>query len=200
MMPFVARRMRWMVLGWAAKRVGRSRIESSVDRAAAKIEERLPDPVAKIVERLPGDAARAGGAVVVAGQGAKGATSVARSVAAGGHKLAQSGRSSMRSYRSPARSVSDRVHELRDEIAIESDAEHRRIRSDMLRETDGDGAALDALLDLRPVEADPLPSVPEPIAPGRRRFRAALPAPPVNRMRRTYRQPTKPWDRPLRRR
>ncbi len=212
MIPFLIRRSRRMVLGWAARRAGRAglnkavnravdkttgndSLSKSVDKAAAAIEDRLPAPVAKAVQKFPGDLARASGAVVVAGQAAQSAGSSVRSAGETGRRISQKMRG-----RSGQATVSDRVHQLRDEIAIESDDARRRIHSDMLRETEGEGAALDALLDLRPTENGPLPEVPSEIARGRRRHRAALPIPPVNRMSRTYRQKTKAWDRPLRRR
>ncbi len=199
MIPFLLRRSRWMILGWAARKIGRSGFQKTVDKAvgeaAARIDDKLPAPVSKALEKLPGDATRAGGALLVAGQGARSAGSAVKSVADSGRRLNQRRRSGQES-------VSGRVHELRDEIAIESDEARRRIRSDMLRETHGEGAALDALLDLRPSGAgdEPLPEVPPEVAKGRRRSRPALPVAPVNRMRRSYRQASKPWDRPLRRR
>ncbi len=204
-----------MVLGWAARKAGRvglnkavnktvnktmgevgnDSLSKSVDKATAAIEQRLPAPVAKAVQKLPGDLARAGGAVVVAGQAAQSAGSSVRSAGETGRKISQKVRG-----RSGQNKVSDRVHQLRDEIAIESNDARRRIYSDMLRETEGEGAALDALLDLRATESQPLPEVPTEVARGRRRHRPDLPKPPVNRMSRTYRQKTKSWDRPLRRR
>ncbi len=211
MIAFLVRRSRWMILGWAARRAGRvglnkavnkaidntgnGSVSKSVDKATAVIEERLPAPVAKAVQKLPGDLARAGGAVVVAGHAAQSASASVRSAGESGRRISQKVRG-----RSGQAKISDRVHQLRDEIAIESDDARRRIHSDMLRETEGEGAALDALLDLRPTEIRPLPEIPAEIASGRRRHRQALPTPPVNRMSRTYRKKTKAWDRPLRRR
>lgn len=196
MIPFLVRRSRWMVLGWAARKVGRIGLQKSVDRATAGLQSNLPAPVTKAMDKLPGDAARAGGAAIVVGRGAQSAGSAVRSAAATGRRLTQSSR---QGTADASRSVSDRVHELRDEIAIESDQARRRIKSDMLRETEGEGAALDALLDLRNVEDEPLPTIPDEVRQGRRRAHRALAAAPVNRVRRSYRQAHKPWDRPPRR-
>lgn len=196
MIPFVVRRSRWMILGWAAKKAGRAgfdkTIHKSIDKAAANLDDKMPMLLSKSLDRLPGDMTRAGGAVVVAGQGAKSAGSAARNAAATARRIAAAPRSGHKA-------VSSRVHGMRDELAIESDEAYRRIKSEMLRETQGDAAALDALLDLRPISQEPIPSVGPPVGTGRRRNRPELPSAPINRVRRTYQQTTRPWDRPPRR-
>ncbi len=200
MIPFLFRRSRWMILGWVAKRVGRAGLTRSVDRAAAKVEDRLPAPVANSLKKLPVDLTRAGGVAVLAGQGARSAGNVAKATGLVARSAANATGRFGRSRRADIETVADRIHHIRDEIAIESDEARRRIHSDMLRETEGDEAALNALLDLRPVDPVPLPEVPPEIRSGRNRHVPALPSPPVNRVRRTYRQATKPWERPVRRR
>lgn len=189
MIPFLVRRSRWMVFGWAARRVGKAGLSKSIDAATYEIEQRLPAPLAKTLDKLPGDVARAGGSLVVAGSSAKSVGGAVRSASESALNL---------NRRFKSVSISRHVASLRDEIAIESEASRRRIRSDMLRETDGDAAALDALLDLRPPEQMPLPAVPDPIKPGRRRHKPKLVAAPVARVKRSYQQAVKPWDRPSR--
>lgn len=196
MIPFIVRRSRWMLFGWAAKKVGRAgfdkTVHKSIDKAAANLDDKMPELLSKSLDRLPGDMTRAGGAVVVASQSVKSAGSVARNAAGTARRM-------VAAPRSGSKAVSSRVHDIRDELTIESDEAYRRIKSEMLRETQGDAAALEALLDLRPRSQEPIPSVGPAVSAGRRRHRPELPGAPINRVRRTYQQATRPWDRPPRR-
>lgn len=178
-----------MLLGWVARKAGRAGLSKSVDAATDQLVQKLPAPLVKAIDKMPGDVARAGGGAIVAGSSVRSAGEVIRSASSSARGLNQ---------RRKSFSVSDRVHEVRDEIAIESEEARRRIRSEMVRETHGDEAALDELLDLRPQDEGPLPTVTAPIAPGRRKaLRPRVST--VARVQRSYRQATKPWDRAPRR-
>lgn len=193
MIGWVIRRFRWVILGWMARTLARlglkNKLDRSIDNATADLENRLPTPVVKAAEKLPGDLVRSGGAAIVATQRSRDAAGQAR-------KLAGTTKRSTQRVTSARRDLRDRVRSVAGEVRDESEIARRRIKSDVLRETEGEGAALDALLDLRDDnDATPLPEVPPGVKTGRRRFRPALPEAPVNRVQRTYRRPTKPWDR-----
>lgn len=193
MIGWLIRRFRWVILGWLARTLTRlglkNKLDRSIDTAAADLENRLPAPVVKAAEKLPGDLVRSGGAAIVATQRSRDAANQARRIASGTKRSTDRVVTARRHLFDTAQSV---VSEVRDE----SETARRRIKSDVLRETEGEAAALDALLDLRESDDDkPLPDVPPAVRSGRRRFRPALPAAPVNRVQRTYRKPTKPWDR-----
>ncbi len=189
MIGWLLRRFRWAILGWAARSIARLGFQRSIDKAGTRIEDALPAPVAKVADRLPGDVVRAGAAAMVAADRTKAVSTGARSVARSSRRLLGT-----------RSAVKNRAAAVAGEIRSETENARRRIRSEALQRTDQFGPATEALLDLRgrAHEPAPLPEVTEAIEPGRRRFRPALPAPPVNRVQRTYQRPTKPWDRPLR--
>ncbi len=188
MMGWVFRRFRWALLGWGAKTVAKRGLNSSVDRAATELEDRLPEPVRKVAKRLPGDVVRAGGTAMVALDQTRTATGRARVVA----KTARNATGSVTDAR---RQLRDRVSDLNGDLRNETESARRTIKSEMLAKREGPAAALDALLDLRDVDADPLPEVPGEVGRGRRRHRRALPTAPVNRVQRSYRRAVKAWDR-----
>lgn len=185
--------MRWLAAGTAARfvlrRVVRRTAGRSVDRATADLEERLPQPVRKALDVVPDRAIRAGGSAVVAGR-------TARRVAVGtkrATRMAADGRTR----------ASDRVGRLRsigDDIARETEDSRRRLKAEYVRATRGPEAADDVLLDLRRSEEDSWsddepPEVMDPVRRGRWRAERRLGSGAVNRVRRSYQKPTKPWDR-----
>lgn len=191
-----------MVVGAAVSYISQWRAQRSVDKATEKLEERLPEPITRITDVLPADVVRLGGAAVAAGQAAKtaaGATSAAlsagRSATRTARKVGDAASDTSQRVRNNGRAFADRVTATGDSVRHETQQERRRLTSDYLRHTDGDDAALDALLDIRSSDADELPVTPDPVREGRRRFRPSLPVAPVNRVQRTYRPPTRRWDR-----
>ncbi len=126
---------------------------------------------------LPGDLVRVGGAATVAGRTAR-RSSVALVNSVGRNRVIQ-----------------DRLARAKLTVRAQSEVIRREMMSDYARYVDGDSAALEALLDLRDVEAEPIPEVPQPVALGRFRFRRSLADEQVGRVQRTYRKPVKPWDR-----
>lgn len=200
MIGWLVRRFRWVIIGQIVRLLARTGVKRSVDQATATIEDKLPTPVVKLADRLPGDVVRAGGAALVASQQTR---SAGRQVGSATGRVVDLARSTKRGTDRVAdtrRDFADRLRRAGDDVRHESDLARRQIRSDIARERDGEAAALDELLDLRPSDPGPLPSVPEPVVRGRNRFRAAPGSPEVARVQRTYRPPIKPWDRPLRRR
>lgn len=199
MIAWIVRRFRWVILGWIARTLARlglkSKIDRSIDQAAADLEDRLPASVVRAADLLPGDLVRSGGVAIAAGQRTKGAAGQARRVAGSTRKVAASTKASTQAVTGARRDVSDRIRSLADEVRVESESARRRLKSDVVRQTEGEGPALEALLDLRDLDEDPIPDVPAPVQPGRRRFRPALPPAPVNRVQRSYRRAVKPWDR-----
>ncbi len=187
------RRLTWMAAGAGVRFVARRGVEKSIDDASRALEDKLPEPVVKMADKLPGDLIRAGGAATVASRGAartgRSVTSATRAAAKVAPHL------SPRNRPRPVRGLSDRIELARSAIRSETDTARRELASDYARHTEGDAAALEALLDLRDVEETPLPEVPDAIETGRRRFRPELPKPPVNRVQRTYQQKPKPWDK-----
>ncbi len=202
MIGFLLRRFRWMAVGAGVKYIARRGVGRSVDDAAAQIEERLPAPVARAANALPGDIVKAGGAAVVSARAARSSAPAAKS---GGVVAARVTKSSVQlgaraSALRPGATVSDRLQAARRSIADQAGLDERELRADFLRYQGDDEAATDALLDLRtPRDDGPLPEVPDAVATGRRRFTGPRRAPEVGRAQRSYRRPTKPWDRPLRR-
>lgn len=187
-----SKRLRWLAIGAAARFVLRRSTSRSVDRASADIEERLPAPIRAVVDAVPADAVRAGGSVVVAGRTAKRFASGTRTAS----KLVAEQRQRFGDGVARIRSVGD-------EIGHEVDTRRRELTADYLRATRGQSAADDALLDTRldgpsgltdHVDEDP-PPVKEPVRRGRWRSDRRLRSAAVNRVQRTYRQPTRPWDR-----
>ncbi len=208
------RRLRWFAVGAAVRFVLRRSAGRSVDRATAEIEDRLPEPVRKALDRVPADPIRAGGSALVAAKTAK-------RVASGSVKASQLANDRRRRL---ANGI-ERIRSIGDEIGRESDRSARELKAQYLRATEGHRAADDALLDLRPHHFGPsgpdhdladqhddadlgghrrsdhqrsnddLPSVKDAVRSGR--WKADLRHKPtlVNRMKRSYRPETRPWDR-----
>lgn len=202
-MTWLIRRFRWVIIASVARflaRVGLKRsLDHKVDKAKADIESRLPTQVVKAADKLPIDIVRAGGAAVVAGQTSRALGERAVSAGAVAKRAIESGANLTGSVLAAGADLKQAGNDLASEIRAESDHTRREIKADIARDTQGEAAALEALLDVRDAEAEPIPEVGNPIQKGRRRFRPSLPTPPVNRMQRTYRRPVKPWDRGSRR-
>lgn len=205
----IPKQLRWMAVGAGVSYLSKRKAERSVDKATEMLEDRLPEPLAKVADALPAEVVRAGGAVVAAGSAARTAAVAARTGAKATGTAVSMSRSATGAIRQVAdtavdarRSMIDRIGNATEELREQADLDRRQLTSDYLRYTEGDGPALEALLDardggsLQSGVADDLPETPEPVSAGRRRHRPGLPAAPVNRVRRTYNRPTKPWDRP----
>ena len=96
----------------------------------------------------------------------------------------------------------DRLRSIGDDIVTEADLRQRELKAEYLRATEGNGPADDVLLDLRPevidgptASGDELPELVEPIRRGRWRADRRLGVSSVNRVQRSYRPRSKPWDR-----
>lgn len=200
-------RLRWMVVGAAVGYVSKRKAERSIEEATSRLERRLPTPVANAARLLPGEVTRVGGAVVVAGNGAVGVARNSVVVARHSGRVAsrtlrmtraagQAGGRGVVVAQTTRRRIETNLRRAFDDVGDEIERERRRLRSEQLRETEGEAAALEALLDLRRIDEEPLPEVPAPIRRGRRRARPALSPPPVARVQRSYHPPVNPWDRP----
>lgn len=191
--------VRKAAIGFLVRAGVRRVAKRSVGAARQDLETRLPDRVVRAAERLPGDALSAGGAALVAADGAKAVARASRMAASG---LATAG-SGAHEVARRARAVSGRLGAAREQFASDvlgaSETERRSMMSDFQRENRGEEAATDALLDIRAGDDAPLSDVSEPVRPGRRRFVPPLPTAPVNRVQRRYQRATKAWDRPTRR-
>ncbi|MGH1505224.1 MAG: hypothetical protein ACRBI6_16860 [Acidimicrobiales bacterium] len=201
---FLFRRFRWMALGWVVKNVARRGVGRSVDQAGAevkaRIDDRLPAPVRSAAGKVGVDLADIGGRV---GGPALVAREQSRRMGTAAAVTARSGRRAAAVPGRVRRRAVDVAAEARRQLDAEVDDASRRLRSQAAGHATGPAAATEALLDLRhdARRADePLPEVPDEVDRGRRRARRSLPAPEQPRVQRTYRPPTKPWDRPLRRR
>ena len=185
------KRLRWFAAGAIVRFVLRRVTARSVDQAAADFEERLPAPVRKVLDVVPADAVRAGSTAVVAGRSAR--------------RMATGTRRASQAVGDGRRRIVDGVDRLRsigDDIVTEADLRQRELKAEYLRATEGNGPADDVLLDLRPevidgptASGDELPELVEPIRRGRWRADRRLGAPSVNRVQRSYRPRSKPWDR-----
>lgn len=203
MIGFLLRRFRWMAVGAGVKFVARRGVGRSVDEAAAKIEDRLPAPVAKAANALPGDIVKAGGAAVVSARAARQSARVAKNSGLVAAKVTKSGvqLSTRATGIRPTTAVAGRLRAARRSVADQAELDQRELRADFLRYRGDDEGATNALLDQRNDRIDgPLPDVPDPVQSGRRRFVSQRRVPEVDRAQRSYRRPTKPWDRPVRRR
>ncbi len=192
----IAKRVRWMVVGAAVGYVSKRKVHGEVGRAAERLETGMPAPLARVVSALPGDLARVGGTAIVVGHGAnraaRGAVITTRVVGRIGRRsgaIARTSAEGVAALERRRRTIEARVRSAAGALEYEIEQERRRLKSDAVRETEGDAAALEALLDLRVSDPTPLPSVPDPIAAGRRRHRPSLPAAPVPRVQRTYQRP-----------
>jgi hypothetical protein len=182
---FVFRRFRWMIIGAGVRQVARWGAARSIDEATAAIEDRLPASVVRAANAMPGDVLRVGGAAAVSARAARRTTSLAARTSTGIVRFGPRQR----------RRLGARIDAARFDLADAAENARRELKSDYARFVDGEGAALEALLDLRDVESEPIPPVPAPVAAGRRRFRRSLPSADVARVQRTYKRPVKAWDR-----
>lgn len=202
---FKWKRLRWLAIGTVVRFVVRRSTARSVDQVTADIEERLPAPARKLMQVVPDSAVRAGGSAVVMGR-------TARRVATGTRRATQVAGD----RRDRISQGIQRIRHIGDEVAIEAEQRRRELKADYLRSTEGHGPADDALLDLRyqrsgsdpaiiddrdrPGSArgsmdDELPTLADPVRPGRWRADRALGEGLVGRVQRTYRPRSKPWDR-----
>lgn len=204
----IPKQLRWMAVGAGVSYLSKRKAERSVDKATEMLEDRLPAPLARVADALPPEVVRAGGAVVAASSAARTAAVAAKTGARATGTAVSFSRTAGGALRQAAdtavdarRSVVERLGNASEELREQADLDRRQLTSDYLRYSEGDGPALEALLDARddhPLDGlhlDELPETPDPVAAGRRRYRPGLPAAPVNRVRRTYNRPTKPWDR-----
>ena len=201
MIGFLLRRFRWFAVGAGVKYVARTGVGRSVDEAAAQIEDRLPAPVAKAANALPGDIVKAGGAAVVSARAARQSVRVAKTGGLAAAKVTKAGvqLTSQATSLRPGPAVAGRIRAARGAIADQAGVDERELRADFRRYRGDEEGATNALLDMRDERADgPLPEVPDPVSTGRRRFTAPRREPEVGRVQRTYRRPSKPWDRPIR--
>ncbi len=192
--------LRWLIASaigrYVIRRYGRTTVERAGRDLEASARQRLPAPVADRIPALPAEAVQLGGSAVVAGRAARGAVATTRRAGrlAGEASARTSERMGVaRAIVTRGRRPIDRArHELRHEV----DSSRRRLQADYLDHTVGPDAATDALLDGRAEPAgrrEPHTAVPDPVAEGRRRTQRRT-HPVVDRMRRSYRPPRKPWE------
>jgi hypothetical protein len=194
-----------MAVGAGVSVASKWKAERTITRATAELEEKLPASIIKVTERVPADILRAGGAViatsnlvVASGRSARMAVSATGSAVSAVRKASGIASNTRTRVRDTRRSTTDRVVGATNEWRDVTEQERRELKSRYIRATEGDGPALDVLLDRRDIGAQPLPETPDPIPAGRRRFRPSLPPAPVNRVQRSFQRPIKPWDRPVR--
>ncbi len=198
----IPKRVRWMAIGVAVNYATRRKVQRDVSRAAERFDTGMPTPLARVVSALPGDLARVGGTAIVVGHGAnraaRGAVVTTRAVGRLGRRsgaIVRTSADGVAAFERRRRSLDARLRSARGELDHEIEQERRRLKSEAVREAEGDAAALEALLDLRTTDSAPLPTVPDPIAEGRRRHRVPLPPAPVARVQRTYQRPVESWNR-----
>lgn len=205
------------------RRYGRSTIERAGRELETTARNRLPAPVSSVLPSLPPEAIQLGGSAVVAGRAARSAVVTTRRagrLATGATVRTSAGIGAVRTFVDRGLGSVDGV---RGHLVDEVDRSERELRASFLDATAGPVAATDALIDARgdrfeiddrdtdspslhgPNLHGPNPyvpnlhspdlhsTVPDPVASGRRRYRRRS-LPVVNRMRRGYRRPAKPWD------
>jgi hypothetical protein len=201
------KRLRWFAIGTLVRFLLKRTAARSVDRATADLEHRLPEPIRKALDVVPADAMRAGGSAVVAGRTARRVATGTRTAS----RLAGDRRQRVMAGVNRFRSIGT-------EIAREAEHKRRELKSEYLRATGGHAEADDALLDLRGTdlahdrhraaghgddrtdddryghEAE-LPDVLPPVRAGRWRAERRIGTTVVGRVQRTYRRPSRPWDR-----
>ncbi len=187
------KRLRWFALGTLVRYLLKRTTARSVDRAAAEMEERLPAPVRKVMDIVPADAVRVGGSAVVMGR-------TARRMAVGTRRVSQVAGNRKRR-------VSEGIGRLRsigDEVVAEAELRRRELKAEYLRVTEGNGAADEIMLDLRNTGSNgagdgydepDLPEITDPVRRGRWRAERRLGPATVNRVQRSYRPQSRPWDR-----
>ena len=206
MIGLIPKRLRWMAIGAGVSYVSKRKAGRTVDRATERLEAQLPEPVARVAQALPGEVVRGAGALIAASEAARKSASVARTAAGATGTAISAGRTAGGAVKSVSGSMSRhrmafgrQIAAVADDLKVQSELDRRELKADYLRHTEGDGPALEALLDLRADEGStnpgPLPETPDAVPAGRRRYRPALPSAPVNRVQRSYRRSTKPWDR-----
>ncbi|MEM7326259.1 MAG: hypothetical protein AAF531_24455 [Actinomycetota bacterium] len=207
------RRLRWLVIGGVARFLARRTTARSVDQATADLEARLPAPVQKALKAAPADAVRLGGSAVVAGR-------TARRVAVNTHRATKATADGRRRLAAEV----GRIRNLRTDIGREAENRRRELKAEYLRITRGNGAADDALMDVRTeplpgfdgtepgdangsedgggfaensgfAAAEDPPTVDPPVRPGRWRAERRLRPTSVGRVQRSYRPARRPWDR-----
>lgn len=206
MIGLIPRRLRWMAVGAGVSYLSKWKAEQSVDRATEKLQEQLPEPLARVAHALPAEIIRSAGTVVAVGSAVRKSASLVRTTAnttasATGTAISASRTASGavkaagESLRAQRQNLGERVADAAGDLRIQSELDRRELKAAYVRHTEGDGPGLEARLDLRSIDDEPIPETPDPVSAGRRRFRPALPSPPVNRVQRSYRRSTKPWDR-----
>ncbi len=184
LLGFAFRRFRWVALGAALRAVTRRTRTRSIDDATDELAQRLPDSVVRAIDAAPGDLLRVGGGAIATGR-------AARTVSDGSRRVGSATKRIRHRWSDPGGSV----RHVRDQWRTEADGRERELWADYHRANGDHAAADEALLDRRHrPERPPLPSVPEPVPPGRPfvRSRASV---MVDRVQRTYRRAPKPWDR-----
>lgn len=184
----MVRRLRWLALVSAFRAIFRRSAGNSVDRAAADLKDRLPTPLGDVLEAMPGDPLKVGGSALATGRGARSAYRLSRRAGGSVSRAAQR-------VSDGGRAAGDVRRRLSTEIRTETEQQRRLLWSRYRRSRGDHIGADDAMLDLRPNDADsgPVPEIPDPVPVGRRRA-VEKPQIPVNRRRRSYRRPARPWD------
>ncbi|MDH3301775.1 MAG: hypothetical protein OES24_14850 [Acidimicrobiia bacterium] len=183
LLAILYRRFRWVALGAALRTLTRRSTTRSIDDATDELAQRLPDPVVRAIDAAPGDLLRIGGGAVAAGRAARAASDRSRRVGLATRRI-------RRRWSDPGGVASG----IREQWRRESELSERELWAEYHRAQGDHTAADDALLDRRHRHHDaPLPPVPEPVPPGRPRVRRRA-ATAVNRVQRTYRRASKPWD------
>lgn len=186
-MRFLTRRLLWFAVGAGARYVVRRGTARAVAGQRERLAEQLPARVVKVADRLPGDPLAAGSSMAVAGKAAKSMVGVSNSARQTTHRQIKR----IGGWR-------ERPARLRYMFDREIGESARQLRSEYRRATEGVEAATDELLDRRrsSIDDDDIwDEVPAPVARGR--FRRRLRSRPNRpaRPQRTYRPPTKPWER-----
>lgn len=177
------RRFRWLALGVALRTLTRRSRARSIDQATDDLAQQLPDSVVRAIDAAPGDLLRVGGGAVAAGR-------AARTV---GHRTRRVGTATRRFRRRWSDPLAT-AHRIREEWRRESELSERELWAEYHRAQGDRAAADDALLDRRrPLDDTPLPSIPAPITPGRRRAPRKAGA-VIDRVQRSYRRTSKPWE------
>jgi hypothetical protein len=178
------RRFRWVALGALLRALSRRVGQTSVDSATGELAAKLPDPVVKSIDAAPGDLMRVGGRALAASRAARRVGQTSRRMGGVG-----------RHWRDRSVSTVALAQSLRRDWRSESEQARREFWADYHRAQGDHQSADEALLDRRaPRNERPLPEIPDPVPPGRRRLRTA-PRPVVNRVQRSYRRMARPWDR-----
>ena len=194
MIGLIPRRLRWMAVGAGVSYLSKWKAEQSVDRATEKLEEQLPEPLARVAQALPAEIIRSAGTVVAVGGAARKSAALVRTTASATGTAISASRTASgavkaagESLRAQRQNLGARVTGAAGDLRIQSELDRRELKAAYVRHTEGDGPGLEARLDLRSIDDEPIPETPDPVSAGRRRFRPALPSPPVNRVQRSYR-------------